>query len=87
MSMNIKSDEAHRLAREFAALEQTSMTEAVVISLREALARRRAEGVKAERLARMRAISSSFAELERNQEGPSLWEINADLYDEVGLPR
>jgi hypothetical protein len=25
--------------------------------------------------------------LEREQDGPSLWEINADLYDEAGLPR
>jgi hypothetical protein len=87
MSMNIKSDEAHELAREFAALEHTSMTEAVVISLREAVARRRAEAVTAEKLARMRAVSSSFAELEREQGGRSLWEINADLYDEAGLPR
>lgn len=87
MSMNIKSAEAHDLARELAAVEHTSLTEAVVISLREALARRRAEHVTAERLAKMRAISSRFAELERAESGPSLWAINEDLYDEMGLPR
>lgn len=87
MSMNIKSVEAHALARELAALEHTSVTEAVTISLREALAIRRAEGVKAARLARMRAVADRFAEIERTRTGPSLWQINEELYDDNGLPR
>lgn len=88
MSMNIKSPEAHELARELAALEHTTVTEAVTISLREALARRRAEDVAVTRLARMRDISARFAERERQDPGVrTLWEINEDLYDSRGLPR
>ena len=87
MSMNIKSAEAHELARELAAVEHISVTEAVTMSLREALARRRAEAVTAERLTKMRRISARFAELEGAQSGPSLWQVAEDLYDERGLPR
>ncbi|MFM8351636.1 MAG: type II toxin-antitoxin system VapB family antitoxin [Actinomycetales bacterium] len=88
MSMNIKSPQAHALARELAALEHTTVTDAVTLSLKESLARRRAETVAAARLARMRAVSERFAELEREDPGPkSLWEINEDLYDDVGLPK
>jgi antitoxin VapB len=88
MSMNIKNPEAHALARELAALEHTTVTEAVTLSLREALARRRAQDVAAARLAKMRAISDRFAERERQDPGArTLWEINEDLYDERGLPK
>jgi hypothetical protein len=38
--MNIKSPEAHELAKRLATLEHTTVTEAVTKSLREALARR-----------------------------------------------
>lgn len=86
--MNIKNAEAHDLAKELAALEQTTVTEAVTISLREALARRRAESVAATRLAKMRAISDAFAEQERlHPSDQSLWDIMSDLYDERGLPK
>ncbi len=88
MSMNIKTAEAHALARELAALEHTTVTDAVTLSLREALARRRAEESAAARLDKMREIADRFAELERKDPGAkSLWEINEDLYDELGLPR
>ncbi|MCB9530155.1 MAG: type II toxin-antitoxin system VapB family antitoxin, partial [Myxococcales bacterium] len=39
MALSIKNDEADRLARELAALTGESLTEAVVVSLRERLAR------------------------------------------------
>jgi antitoxin VapB len=38
MSLNIKNDEAHRLARELAASTGTSLTEAVTTALRRTLA-------------------------------------------------
>ncbi|MFM7144805.1 MAG: type II toxin-antitoxin system VapB family antitoxin [Actinomycetales bacterium] len=38
MSMNIKSPHAHALARELAALEHTTVTDAVTLSLQESLA-------------------------------------------------
>lgn len=86
--MNIKNPEAHELAKELASLENTSVTAAVTLSLREALARRRAEDSAAARLARMREISTRFAERERNDPGAkSLWEMSEDLFDERGLPR
>lgn len=88
MSMNIKSAEAHELAKELAALECTSVTAAVTLSLREALARRRAEESAAARLEKMREISSRFAELERDDpRARSLWEMNEDLFDSRGIPR
>lgn len=86
--MNIKNPEAHELAKELASLENTSVTAAVTLSLREALARRRAEDSAATRLARMREISTRFAERERNDpRAKSLWEMSEDLFDERGLPR
>ena len=87
MSMNIKSAEAHDLARELAALEHTTVTDAVTMSLREALAIRRAEATKSERLARMRSIADRFSEIAQTQSGPTLWQVNEELYDDEGLPR
>lgn len=87
MTMNIKSAEAHALAKDLAALEHTTLTDAVVISLREAVARRQAEGTAKARLERINSLAARFAEIDRILDGPSLWEINEDLYDENGLPR
>ena len=81
------SPEAERLAQELAVLTQVTVHEAVLTSLREALARRRATAADI-RLMKMREISDRFAELMRQDpHGPSLWEINEDLYDERGLPK
>lgn len=85
--MNIKNDEAHELAKELASLEHTTVTDAVVISLREAVARRRAETEAANRLEKVRELVDRFTEVDRTLEGPTLWEINEDLYDDMGLPR
>lgn len=87
MAMNIKNAEAHDLAKELAALEHTTVTDAVVISLREAISRRRAAAAAETRLAKMRAISDRFADELAKTPGPSLWQINEDLYDELGLPK
>jgi antitoxin VapB len=88
MSMNIKSAEAHKLARQLAALEDTTVTDAVTMSLREALARRRAYQITEARLEKMRQLADTFATLEREDPGAhSLWEVNANLHDEQGLPR
>lgn len=84
--MNIKNAEAHALAKELAELEHTTVTEAVVISLREALARRHSRE-QGERRARAHATLERLrAELDATP-GPSLWEIGEDLYDELGLPK
>ena len=85
--MNIKSAEAHALAKDLAALEQTTLTEAVIISLREALERRNEERAAQRRLERVQRTLDLMKERVRETSGPSLWEINEDLYDELGLPR
>jgi hypothetical protein len=86
--MNIKNTEARELARQLVALENTTVTNAVTMSLREALARRRPDQVTKSRLEKMRQFADTFARLERqDSQRKSLWELNADLYDEQGLPR
>lgn len=85
--MNIKNDEAHALAKELASLENTTVTDAVIISLREAGARRQAEVDAAARLAKVRALADRFTEVDQTLEGPTMWEINEALYDDLGLPR
>ena len=87
MSVNIKSEAAHELARELAALEHTSVTNAVTMSLREALERRRAEVLTEQRRTRIREIADRFTDQIRTNPGESLWELTEGLYDEQGLPR
>jgi len=82
MSLNIKADEAHRLAHELAALTGESLTAAVTQALRERLERvRRERGDLAERLL---AIGRDCAA--RLKEPLRASEID-DLYDDDGLPR
>ena len=87
MGMNIKNPEAHELARELAAFEHTTVTNAVIISLREAVTVRRRQASAADRLARMSAQADRFAQLDAGNPGPSLAQINEGLYDDSGLPR
>ena len=84
MSLNIKNEEAHRLAQELAELTGESMTAAVMESVRERLDRvRREHGVHL--ASRLMAIGKDCA--------PRLKEPfrSADhgdlLYDEDGMPR
>ncbi|MUH46736.1 MAG: hypothetical protein F2793_09515 [Actinobacteria bacterium] len=63
------------------------MTNAVTMSLREALARRRAEVAAKQRRARIHEIADRFTEQIRTNPGRSLWSVTEDLYDERGLPR
>lgn len=86
MSLNIKNPEAHALAKELAELTGESMTEAILVALRERLARERNTS---ERIAeRARAIMALGAEIARRMP-PEIrhkdWD--AELYDERGLPR
>ena len=78
MSLNIKNEETHRLARELAQLTGETMTGAITVALRERLEREK-------RLRRMRAISKRVAKLPRRP-GPSAVEHGDFLYDERGLP-
>ena len=54
MSLNIKNEETHQLARELAALTGESMTGAITVALRERLERERHERSAEIRLRRLR---------------------------------
>ncbi|WP_439579055.1 type II toxin-antitoxin system VapB family antitoxin [Elioraea sp.] len=85
--LNIKSDEAYRLASELAALKGESLTEAVTASLRERLERERRVGDQEERAQDVMRLA---AELQAHVEGPLLTneELDTLLYDpRTGLPR
>jgi antitoxin VapB len=86
MSLNIKSDEAHRLTHELAELTGESLTTAVIVAVRERLerirrepgrVRARAEGL----LAIGRDTASRLPARAREVDHGEL------LYDEHGLPR
>jgi antitoxin VapB len=87
VSLNIKSDEAERLARELAAVTGESLTRAVTVAVRERLARlrHRDDAAAAERAARLWEIAQDAAgrwvEPYRTADHGDL------LYDESGLPR
>lgn len=87
MSMNIKNPEAHRLARELAELDQTTVTEAVTEALRQTLADHQARASVEVKAGRLRAISERSAAALASTPGPSLWDANAELFDQSGLPR
>jgi antitoxin VapB len=87
VSLNIKSEEAERLARELALRTGDSLTGAITVALRERLARLRdrdSEDV-ARRKERLRAISADAAPRWKPEYRHA---DHADrLYDEAGLPR
>lgn len=84
MSLNIKNDEAHRLARQLAKLTGESMTEAVTRALDERLERIRHErgGGLANRLLVIgRDCAAHLKEPYRSIDHGEF------LYDDLGLPR
>ncbi len=85
MSLNIKNQETHRLARELAQLTGETMTGAITVALKERLEREQRERSIEERLRKMRVISNRIAKLPRRP-GPSAAEHGDFLYDERGLP-
>ena len=85
MSLNIKNEETHQLARELAALTGESMTGAITIALRERLERERRERSVESRVREMHAIARRCARLLKD--GPSAVEHGDFLYGEDGLPR
>ncbi len=83
MALSIKNDEADRLARELTELTGESLTDAVVISLRERLIRKRAHLDNRPMAERLMEIGRQCASL------PVLDDRTPDEilgYDENGLP-
>jgi antitoxin VapB len=84
VGMNIKSEEAHRLARELARLTGESLTAAVTEAVRERLDRVRQDqgGALAERLLAIgRDCASHLREPQRSMDHGDM------LYGEDGMPR
>lgn len=84
MSMNIKSEEAHELAKELASLSGESITAVVTLALREKLERIKKDsshGMSDQLL----AIGKRCAERVKKSKNKIL--TDDDLYDEQGLPK
>ena len=81
--LNIKSEDAYRLAAELSALTGESLTTSVTAALRERLERERRAR---DRLARRERVTALAAELRAALRGP-VRSAHAWLYDEHGLPR
>jgi antitoxin VapB len=83
MALSIKSDEADRLARELAAETGETLTEAVVLALRERLDREHAKNAASMRT-RLARLAADAAALPVADNRPPEGVIG---YDEAGLPR
>lgn len=79
--MNIKNEEAHRLAAAVASIYDETLTEAVTVALRERLARATAE----DRLEKLRMLAHEISE--RMPKGMTRELADSLLYNEKGLPR
>jgi len=85
MSLNIKNDEAERLARELVSATGESLTRAVTVALQERLERLQGQGRAEERAARLRRIADDAT----RRWVPPLRSVDHGelLYDDRGLPR
>jgi antitoxin VapB len=84
VALSIKHDEADRLARALARETGETLTEAVVVALRERLDRVRQPSRARRRLARLRRIQDRVAALPTRDNRPADEILG---YDEHGLPR
>ena len=82
MNLNIKSAETHRLAVQLAIQTGDSITGAVTKAIRAEL--RKLEDKEA-RLARIAAITAYTSKVMKD--GPGSADIDALLYDDLGLPK
>lgn len=79
--MNIKNEEAHRLAAQVASIYEETLTEAVTVALRERLARAQAD----DRLGRLRTLAHEIST--RMPKDMTRESVDSMLYNESGLPR
>ena len=85
MSLNIKNEEACRLAGELANLTGETMTGAITVALRERLERELRHSSVETRVKELDAIGKRCSSL--LGDGPSAVDHGNLLYDENGLPR
>jgi antitoxin VapB len=84
MSLNLKNPRAHELAAELAKITGESLTDAVITSLEQRLARERDKAAGTTKAERILAFAKRFAA----GIDPSLKsEDHAWLYDENGMPK
>jgi antitoxin VapB len=81
MGMNIKSDEAHALAKKIASHTGESLTSAVVVALKERLERIERERHAQEKIRRIDEILAKLPPVP-----PGVTSDHSDLYDDDGLP-
>ena len=81
MGMNIKNEEAHRLATQVASIYDETLTEAVTVALRERLSRAQAD----DRLERLRALAHEISI--RMPKGMTRESVDSMLYNKSGLPQ
>jgi antitoxin VapB len=81
MGMNIKSDEAHALAKKIASHTGESLTSAVVVALKERLERIERERHVQEKIRRIDEILAKLPPVP-----PGVTSDHSDLYDDDGLP-
>ncbi|MDL9978919.1 type II toxin-antitoxin system VapB family antitoxin [Microbacterium candidum] len=82
MSLNIKNDDVHEAVRELADALGVSQTSAVEIAVRAKLAE-----LDSRRDARVARLRSTVATAQAAFADVDLRTVEADLYDEAGLPR
>lgn len=88
--LNIKDPRAHELARELAERRGVSMTRAVVDALeKDLVATRAADGdaVAARQAKLLATVRQFWADKGLTPGGMTMAEIDAEMYDEDGLPR
>ncbi len=83
MSLNIKSESVHELARQIAFAEGVSMTSAV----EDALRRRLGELKNDERRHRARMLLEEIWDGLGDEDRRAVRQIEDEMYDEAGLPR
>ena len=81
MGMNIKNEEAHRLAAQVASIYDETLTEAVTVALRERLSRAQAD----DRLVTLRTLAHEISI--RMPKGMTRDSVDSMLYNKSGLPR
>jgi antitoxin VapB len=88
MGMNIKDPQVHAMARELAARRSTTVTDAVRQALRSELERTEPDSKEQEISARKEALMELLQRYKRLNwpDQRSSAELQAELYDEDGLP-
>ena len=85
MSLNIKNPRTHALAARLARRLDTSMTQAVEVALLDKLAATEADAMTEQRLGRLLGMADAIAR--RLTPEQKALDVDAELYDERGLPR